>query len=215
MIAAKGTLGTAGVAQVATTISMVDAAGVSPMTQAIDDSEFPVAAIVACEHAGVDQLLADFAHRLQQDGWRVRGLVQRSRRDNGSDPTVLVDLDSGTCFPLFQDLGSGSVSCCVDPRGVAAASIVLRQALDAHADLVIANRFGALEAEGGGLAAEMLAVMSERIPLLTIVAEPYIGDWRRFNGSTGVDLPARFDALQAWFSKVRLRPQRCFEHAHS
>jgi hypothetical protein len=160
----------------------------------------PIAAIVDDDHSAVDDLLAGFARRLQREGRRVRGLVQHSRPGNGEEETVLLDLESGACFPLFQDLGPGSVSCRVDPGGVAAASVVLRRALEERAELVIANRFGALEAAGGGLAGDMLAVMSARIPLLTVVTNLYLADWRRFSGNLAVDLPARLDVLEAWFS---------------
>jgi uncharacterized protein DUF2478 len=173
----------------------------------MESSRLPsVAAIVDTEHGGVDDLLAQFAFGLQKEGWRVRGLVQQSR-DGTKDTTVLLDLSAGTSFPLFQDLGPGSHACRVDPGGVAAASVVLRRALDEGADLVIANRFGALESTGSGLAGDMLAVMSARMPLLTVVSELYLAEWRRFSGDLGLDLPPRLEALQAWFSSVRTRPQ--------
>ena len=84
-----------------------------------------------------------------------------------------------------------------------AASGVLRKALAEGADLVITNRFGGLESEGGGLASDMLALMSEHVPLLTVVPDPYLAAWRRFSCNAGVDLPCRLDAVQAWFSGLR------------
>ena len=160
----------------------------------------PVAAIIDEDRTGVDKLLAELASRLQADGWRVHGLLQEYRSEDGKDASVLLDIQTRASFPLYQDLGPGSNACRVDPRGVAAASVVLRKALTEGADLVIVNRFGTLESEGGGLASDMLALMSERVPLLTVVPDPYLAAWRRFSGNAGVDLPCRLDAVQAWFT---------------
>ena len=188
----------------------MDAAASSPLGAVMKENgkttpapapEIAVAAIVHAEHGIVDGLLADFAFALRESGWRIRGLVQRTEA-GASDcrRMLLVDLDGGECFPLSQNLGGGSISCCIDPGGVAAASVVLRRALSEGADLAIANRFGALEAEGGGFAAEMLALVIDGVPLLTVVAERHLSDWRHFTGAAGAELAPRLDALEAWFA---------------
>lgn len=160
-----------------------------------------VAAIVHADHGLADGLLADFAFALKNRGRRVRGLVQRFRGGgSGKEDAMLVDLGEGTTYPLFQNLGTGSVSCSVDQTSIASASVVLRRALSENPDLVIVNRFGALEATGGGFATEMLALMSEGIPLLTVVAEPYLFDWRHFTGGAGVPLAPQPEALENWFA---------------
>ena len=115
---------------------------------------------------------------------------------------VLRDLDDSQRFTISQNLGAGSVSCCVDPRGVVAAGIVLRRALAERADLVVVNRFGELEAAGGGFSAEMLALMAEGIPLLTIVADKHLEAWRHFCGGAALLIPPRLEALEAWFAAL-------------
>ena len=156
----------------------------------------PAAALVYAASGGVDDLLAAFARDLQARGLRVRGLLQRP--DPGG--TVLLDLATGERYPLFQDLGRGSGACSVDSASVAAASITLRRALGEDADLVLVNRYGPLEAAGGGFAAEMLALMSEGVPLLTAVAERNLAEWRHFTGGTAAELPPRPEAIAAWFA---------------
>jgi len=168
-------------------------------------SGLSVAAIVPSEPGVVDNLLAKFVFGLRRDGWRVQGLIQQEKDGQGKAATVLVDLESGKCYPLFQNLGSGSESCSLDHTSVAAASIALRQALDQRPDLAVANRFGALEAGGRGLAAEILALISNGIPLITIVSNDYLMDWRSVTGHAGVELPPEMEALQDWFASIRLR----------
>ncbi|MCW4454862.1 DUF2478 domain-containing protein [Flavobacterium sp. MXW15] len=167
----------------------------------------PIAAIVHDAPGGADAVLADFALRLRQAGWRVRGLVQlpRDNRLEGKRMT-LVDLDDdGRHFRISQDLGSGARGCCLDPAGVSAASGVLRQVLAEGADLAVANRFGTLEASGQGLADEMLSLMAAGIPLLTVVNDRYLQEWRAFTGHAGVELEPRSEALQAWFDGLGLQ----------
>jgi hypothetical protein len=161
----------------------------------------PIAAIVHADRREADRLVGEFATALLRAGRDVHGLVQW-RPPAGKPGTALIDLHSGEHHRLFQKLGAGSASCSLDTHSLATASMALRRALDARADLVIANRFGPLEASGGGLAAEMLALMAEHIPFLTIVADEYLSAWRTFTGSAGVELPARRDALDAWFTSL-------------
>ena len=95
----------------------------------------PIAAITYDGHAVADALLADFALGLQHKGWRIRGLVQRDT-DGSKAGMMLVDLEKGTRYPLFQALGPASCSCALDTESIAAASAVLRRALDERADHV-------------------------------------------------------------------------------
>ena len=158
-----------------------------------------IAAIIGGERGVADTLLAEFVFRLKRDGWRVHGLVQQGH-ELGKAHTELVDIVDGQRYPLFQNLGSASTSCSLDSSSVTAASVALRRALSEKADLAVANRFGALEAEGKGFAAEMLALMAEGIPLITVVSEDYRRDWRSFTGNAGVELPPLPLVLEDWFA---------------
>ena len=166
-------------------------------------SGLPVAAIVYSKHGEADNLLAEFAFGLRRDGWRVQGLVQQEKGEHRKAATMLIDLESEKCYPLFQNLGSGSDSCSLDHTSVAAASIALREALLQRPDLAVANRFGALEANGKGLVTEILALISNGIPLMTVVSSEYLMDWRSFIGYAGVELPPKMEALQNWFASIQ------------
>lgn len=149
--------------------------------------------------AGADALLAAFAQSLQQCGWRVGGVVHERRTNaQGRKGMFLTDITTGREFCISQDLGPQSHACCIDPAGVAQASAVLRQALADGVDLAIVNRFGALEAQGGGFAAEMLALAQADIPCVTVVAEKHFDAWQAFTGGMAVRLPAHLQALCDW-----------------
>ncbi len=150
---------------------------------------------------GADGLLADFCQSLQSQGWRVGGVVQIHRlRPSGGKWMLLRDVRTGEKFSISQDLGPHSQSCCIDPSGVAQASGALRQALADRVDLTLVNRFGALEAAGGGFASELLALLVEERPLLTMVSEKHVQAWRDFTGGMGEELPPHLPALRSWFT---------------
>lgn len=164
-----------------------------------------IAAIVHEHGDDVDRVLAAFAARQLGLGCRVRGLVNLPHE---STPTgkrmALRDVtDPSSYYPISQALGAAACGCNLDPGGIADASAVLRRALHEQPDLVVANRFGTLEAQGQGMADELLALMSAGIPLLTAVKLPYRDAWREFTGGLAAELPVDEAAVQAWWDACR------------
>jgi len=149
----------------------------------LDMNDMPFAAVLHAGGGEGDALLLELARTLKRQGWRVRGLVSvRGKDPGGRLPMQIADLRDGRIFDISQALGPGSHACSLDPGGLAQASTVLREALSERPDLVLTNRFGVQEASGRGFAQEMLALMSEGIPLLTLVSPQYQADWQRFTG---------------------------------
>ena len=148
-----------------------------------------------------DALVLAFCHGLQRLGWQVGGLTQRRvPAPGGGKPALeLVDLRSGAAYPVSQNLGPHAQGCSIDAGRVADASRVLRQALHDRVQLAVTNRFGELEAGGGGFAAEIAGLAGAGIPVLTIAAPKHLEAWRRFTGGEGDELPARAAALRDWF----------------
>lgn len=165
-------------------------------------STLKIGAVVRCDGADVDALVADFARSLIERGWRVRGLVQEVLQEESGCTVSLVDLENGEVRPITQSLGTLSTSCCLDPSAIAEASVVLRRIIDEGADLAIFNRFSKLEAGGSGFQAEMLALMAEGIPSLTIVPEKHLAVWREFTGGFASEIQSSREALERWFEST-------------
>ena len=166
----------------------------------------PVAAIRHDGSSDIDEMLASFAEQQRQAGRRVLGLVM-THRDRGEGcraSMVLTDIDTGDEYLVSQPLGADSTACRADPQGFAQASRVFRDALERAPDLVVCNRFGALEAEGGGFTAELLELLARGIPVLTVVGPRYFAAWQRFIGEA-TQLSGDPDAWQAWLDSVSQR----------
>jgi len=162
----------------------------------------PIAAVIPDGLADPDEIVAGFAVSQINRGRRISGLVQEIRSSHRTKQITLVDLDDGCIYPISQDLGTHSVSCRLDPCGIAEATIVMRRIALHGADLAIFNRYSALEAKGGGFAAEMLDLMARRIPVLTIVPRQHLEAWRKFTGGLSVEMAPSRPVLEKWFADI-------------
>lgn len=175
----------------------------APSPDAHDEPAICAAAVLSDGSADIDAQLAAFAERHRLAGLRVRGLVM-TYPDGGSSchgAMVLRDIDTADEYLVSQSLGGGSTGCRADPQGFARASQVLRKALAQAPDLVVCNRFGNLEAENSGFAAELLELMAQGIPVFTVVAARHLQAWRNFSGDAPV-LPPQPEAWDAWVQRT-------------
>jgi hypothetical protein len=166
-----------------------------------------IAAVVYPPTFDIGFFMRTVAAALAARGVRVGGVVQHDTRPDPAAPCMmeLEDLESGARFALTQNLGTGSVACRLDTGALAQAAMAARTAIDGRAELILFNKFGALEAAGGGLRAEMGLAAAHGIPVLTAVAERLVADWQRFTGDPATVLPAELDAVLAWWQAVAPR----------
>jgi nucleoside-triphosphatase THEP1 len=170
-----------------------------PVDQAAAETN-AVAAVVYGPGSRIEEFFAQLAARLKQRGIAVAGLLQHSLRSCIDDRCAfeMEDLWSGRRYSISQDLGAGSDACSIDHAAIAAASAVLRRAIEAQPDVVLVNKFGALEAAGEGLRAEMTQIVAAGLTLLTTVNRDQIPAWREYAGGEGTELPMDADAVVAW-----------------
>jgi len=177
----------------------------------------PIAAIVHDGKHMTDGVLLDFVEDLRRQNWVLRGLVSgvmRKATNEASHCTLRTvrDLHTDKVYPISQNLGKGSVACCLDVGALMDAAGVLHRARQAQPDLVIVNRFGILEADGGGFVQEMLALMTDGIPMLTVVSKTYLDAWRTFTGGLAQELTPDKEAWHAW-TKTLPAAQRLLQAA--
>jgi Protein of unknown function (DUF2478) len=184
-----------------------------PMTAEATDPTTPepgdepvsrLAAIVFDRDEAPDEALIAFVGAAIAHGARVAGLVQERADDDLCDlhDVRVRDLMSGEILPIMQDLGAGASGCSVDPAAIAEAARLLERALATNPDLLVVNRFGRLESEGGGMLNEIGRAFAEGVAMIVCVPARYRDAWNAFAAGLDAQLPARREAIEAWWRAI-------------
>ena len=174
------------------------------MPSPTDDVPFPLAAIVFDRDEDPDSPLRAFVEALSAHGLRIGGLLQEHGGEDGCSrhDVSVFNLITGERLDVMQDLGEGATGCRVDPAAIAVAARQLADAVAARPDLIVANRFGRLESEGGGMIAEIGEAVAEGLPLIVCVPRRFLAAWNHFAGGLGAQLPPRREAIEAWWATI-------------
>jgi nucleoside-triphosphatase THEP1 len=163
-----------------------------------------LAAIVFDRDDEPDMLVRAFVASMRESGAEVGGLLQEfaaGATDEQNDALVR-DLETGELLPIMQDLGALSEGCRIDPAAMAVAATMLARARNAKPDLLVVNRFGRLESEGGGLIQEIGAAVAQGTPLLICVPRRFLDAWNAFAAGLDVQLTPTRDAIEDWWTSV-------------
>lgn len=157
-----------------------------------------IAAFVYPSDFDTSPLLARVAHLLRLRGVALAGAIQHH---DGPGKMSLELLASGSRMTISLP-HAPSGSCKLDTAALADAAALIRQAIDARPQLAIFNKFGAQEASGAGLCAEMAAAVLSEVPLLTAVSESVLPQWAAFTGGDDVRLACTPEAALAWWESL-------------
>ena len=166
-------------------------------------SPFPIAALVYSTEINPAPVLGEVVRVLQARGVALAGAVQHDAGPREMCGMELEVLPGGASLPMSQELGAGSHACRLDPAALAEAAAQVRRAIDAGAALTVFNKFGAQEVNGEGLRDEMAAAVLAGVPLLTAVAERFVGQWTEFTGGEAEALPCTAEAALAWWARLQ------------
>jgi nucleoside-triphosphatase THEP1 len=168
-----------------------------------DDLTPALAAIHYERDFDINGILRKVVKSLQEKGVMVGGVLQEAVfSPNGYCAQLnIVDIRTGETERITQDRGRDSRGCKLDPRGLAAISHCITDAIDADVDLVIINKYGRAESEGRGLLSCFADAVTAGVPLLTTVREPYMTQWTSFHGGLAAELAADVNAVRQWLDK--------------
>ena len=111
-------------------------------------------------------------------------------------------LPSRRRISISQDLGSGAGGCRLDTSALAEAGSLVRQAIHDGAGIAVFNKFGAQEAGGYGLHAEITAAVMADVPVLIPVGERFMAEWTEFTGGEFIALPCTTEAVLGWWDAL-------------
>ncbi|HRF09198.1 MAG TPA: DUF2478 domain-containing protein [Xanthobacteraceae bacterium] len=131
-----------------------------------------------------DRMLSALGYALREQGVAVRGLVQRNTpvSDRIKCDMDLEELGSGKVFHISKDRGALARGCRLDVEMLLIAGEVLEDVLEHGCGLLIVNKFGRTEAEGGGLRNLLARSASHEITTIVGVPRRNVDAWLEFSG---------------------------------
>jgi hypothetical protein len=157
----------------------------------------------------VDAILTETVRRVRARGIVVGGLLQRlgERLSNGKPSMWLDDIATGRTIRIDQPRGPGARACILDTDALAQASLLLRRATEAEHALIVVNRFGHAEANGGGMRAEIADAICSGAAVLIAVRPSRLDGLENFLGGPASLLPLSAVALTGWAERAVAIPQ--------
>ena len=168
-----------------------------------------IAGVVYEREAPIRDVMRAFVQELKSAKTNVHGILQEIPKD--MDPTNAgcgvdaIDIKTGKHVALVRPTQyelDNSV-CSMDLSRLAEASMILRRALDDQAEIVVVEKFGKHEKEGGGLSGDLMAVISEGIPTMVTVPKIELESWQRFTGGLSTNLTCDIDQVLAWWKALK------------
>ena len=152
----------------------------------------------------VDSILTSAIGQLQRRGVTIGGLLQRfgEQLPNGKYRMWVDDIATGQSIRLDKPRGAGASACIVDPDALAQAACMLRRTIEAQPGLIIVNRFGHAEAEGGGMRAEIADAVCSGAAVLLSARLTYRDALERFLGGSPTLLQPQAAAIADWANQA-------------
>jgi len=149
----------------------------------------PIVAVIYRDRHPPDALLARLAGELQRAGISLAGFVETDVPQPGRTrcDMILEDLASGAQIRISEDRGEGARGCHLQVGELLRAMTGALASLDTRPDLLIVNKFGKTESEGGGLRPLIAAAIEQGTPVLIAVPARNLDPWRRFAGDLSVE----------------------------
>jgi nucleoside-triphosphatase THEP1 len=151
----------------------------------------PITAVAYSDGNDVEALIRAVADHLIDQGLALAGLVQRSRprTDRRRCDMILEELASGEHVAISEDRGSHARGCMLAMDALLRAAALATRALEAGPDLLIVNKFGKTEGQGGGFRPLIAEALVRNVPVLIAVPYRNLDGWRRYTEGFAINHP--------------------------
>jgi len=112
------------------------------------------------------------------------------------------DIATGRSIRLDRPRGPGARDCVLDPDALTQAACWLQASAESGVAVIVVNRFGYAEAEGGGLRAEIAAAICSGAAVLIAIRDSRLNDLDVFLGGFFSLLPAWPSEIADWAEQV-------------
>ncbi len=167
-----------------------------------------ILAVTYSDGFAADRLIAATAYRLRDDGAKVAGLVQINTDVPGRTKCDMAveELYTRTRFQLSEDRGPAARGCRLDHSRLTEAAGLLIDVLDQDLDLIVLNKFGKVEAEGGGLRDLIGRTVLLGIPMIVGVPYRNLDQWRHFAAGLSDECEVSQADVARWLVAKGLMP---------
>ena len=150
----------------------------------------PIAALIY-RGEGDDELrtLWRAVGQLRDRGFSIKGLLNKTDAQGGKMRDRVCSLTDSREYALMYDGGCTEDTCKLDPRGLAASSEVIREALQSPPDILVFNKFGH---------AEYAQAVAAGIPVISLLQDKYLPQWREFTDGMGTELENGLQGVLDW-----------------
>ncbi|MBN9581006.1 MAG: DUF2478 domain-containing protein [Afipia sp.] len=168
-----------------------------------DTTAAPVRSVAAIVYPNEVYPNAVFQHlvaRCRVRGLSLAGVLQHPACDDPSRhcDVILEDLTSGHRTVLYEERGAGARGCRLDQSALAEATARVEGNLETAPDLLVLNKFGKVECEGGGLRDLIAVAMDRGIAVIIGVPARNLEAWRAFTGEFAVELSTDVTQIERW-----------------
>lgn len=159
----------------------------------------PIIAVVYGDGYRVTPIIDRIATYLVGQGFHLAGLIQRdvAREGRSRCDMLLENLATGGTLAISQDRGEGARGCRLDVEALLDAVASVRSTLASAPDLLIVNKFGKTECEGGGCRSLIAEAIDLNVPILVAVPLANLDSWRRFAGDLAIEYTLDVMAIDA------------------
>jgi hypothetical protein len=172
----------------------------------IADADGEIAALVYAIGDRPDLVLMDFARQVSDSGRRICGLIQFRDRSSEASRRRLMVLDGWREVDVgHENVAVGDSRCHIDEAWMDGMVAEVRTSIARGVDAVIVNRFGALEAAGGGFCDAIRAASETQTPLIIAVPAFEFERWTRCSNGMTVKLDCTLERVLEWWHRVSAR----------
>jgi len=173
---------------------------------ATSSSTVKLAAVCSANTTDTDLRINTLVKALMASNYKVCGVLQKPLAMNAPRCNArLSRIDTKKQYDISQQLGGGSTSCNLDTAVLEQAAFDICTSLNKKTDLVVVNRFGKRELQGGGFRSVFERALALDTPVLTIVQDQWSSAWLEYGGSSVSLLDDSFAALTDWLGSAVTR----------
>ena len=145
----------------------------------------PLTALIYDEGFAIGDIFRTIAANARNAGLRLGGVLEKPSPPETPDhhrcDMSLVDLAGGETVKIYEERGALARGCRLDLDGLARTCALVLASLP-QCDLILLNKFGKTETEGGGFRCVISDALSLGIPVVIGVPRRNLAAWRDYAG---------------------------------